>query len=123
MIIDNTSSTSALANVYFSGLSTGNVVAPVGGTPGSCKTFTGLSATVSSSTVTVTGSSSFNFAVGQTVVISGFGGTNYNGTFTTITGTDASHVKYTSSASGSAGSAGQASWGVCGFQLTQSGLS
>jgi len=116
IIVDNNNATDSLANVYFSGLSAGNV------TGGSCQTFTGLSASVSSGTVTVTGSSSFNFAVGQTVVISGFGGTNFNGTFTTVAGTDASHVKYTSSASGTPGAAGQASWGVCGFQLTQSGL-
>jgi len=116
IIVDNSNATTSLANVYFGGLQAGNV------TGGSCQTFTGLSASVSSGTVTVTGSSSFNFAVGQTVVISGFGGTNYNGTFETITGTTASTIKYTSSASGTPGTAGQASWGVCGFQLTQSGL-
>jgi len=123
IIIDNASATSSLANVYFSGRSAGNITA--GATPGSCKSFA-VTGSNSGTTVTLSGAS-FNFSVGTTVVVAGFTGTPafYNGTFV-LTGATATSLTYTDTAAVSntsqTGTGHTASWGTCGFQLTQSGL-
>jgi hypothetical protein len=119
--IDNASSTSSLANIYFSGLSAGNVTAGV--TPGGCKSFS-VSGASTGTAVTLTGTA-LNFTVGSTIVVSGFVAprTAYNGTFvvTAIGGTTT--VSYTApGATTHASAGGTASWGTCGFQLTQTGL-
>jgi hypothetical protein len=124
IIVDNSSSTSSLANLYFSGLAAGNVGA--GASSGSCKSFTVNGSNVST-TVTLTGTG-LNFSVGNTIVVSGFTGTipaTYNGTWTvaTVSGTTSLTYVIGSSSGNSSQSGKTASWGTCGFQLTQSGLS
>lgn len=120
--IDNASSTSTLANIYFSGLSAGNVTAGV--TPGSCKSFAVSGGSVLT-TVTLTGVG-LNFTVGSTIVVSGFVAprTLYNGTFVVTAVGGTTTVSYTAPGAITQGSAtgGTASWGTCGFQLTQTGL-
>jgi len=122
IIVDNTSATAGLANVYFSGLTAGNVSA----TSGSCKSFS-VTAKSSGTTVTLTGTG-FNFTVGSTIVVSGFSGTipaTYNGTWVvgSVSGTTSLTYTDTSASTDNTSSNGTASWGVCGFQLSQSGLS
>jgi hypothetical protein len=122
IIVDNSSATAGLANVYFGGLTAGNISA----TSGSCKSFS-VTAKSSGTTVTLTGTG-FNFTVGSTIVVSGFSGTipaTYNGTWVvaSVSGTTSLTYTDTSASTDNTSSNGTASWGVCGFQLTQSGLS
>jgi len=118
IIVDNSSTTASLANVYFSGLQAGNVAS------GSCQSFT-VNGSNTGTTVTLTGTG-LNFSVGSTIVVSGFTGTPafYNGTFVVATVTGTTSLTYTDAAaiSDTSQSGHTASWGVCGFQLTQSGL-
>ena len=124
IVVDNDSATASLANVYFAGLTGGNVTA--GGIPGNCRSFT-VSGRNSGTTVTLTGTG-FNFSPGNTIVVSGFTGANHaplNGTWVVASTTGTTSLTYTdSNASGThAAQAGHnARWGTCGFQLTQSGL-
>ncbi len=119
IVVDNSSATASLANVYFSGLTAGNV------TGGSCLSFT-VSGSSSGTTVTLTGTG-FNFAVGNPIVVSGFTGTRavFNGTFVVASTTGTTSLTYTDSAASgtiTSGTGGTASWGTCGFQLTQTTL-
>jgi hypothetical protein len=128
IIVDNSSATAGDANVYFTGLAAGNVTSGAGA--GNCKSFT-VGGSSSGTTVTLTGSG-FNFAAGQTIVVSGFTNNsgnaptraNFNGTWvvaaspapsgTSVTYTDA-NVSGTNNSQGGR----TASWGTCGFQLSQ----
>jgi hypothetical protein len=118
IIVDNSSTTSSLANVYFAGLQAGNVAG------GSCQSFT-VSASNAGTTVTLTGTG-LNFPVGGTIVVSGFTGTPafYNGTFQVASVTGTTSLTYTDSAatSNTSQTGHTAAWGTCAFQLTQSGL-
>jgi len=123
IVVDNDSATSSLANVYFAGLTAGNVTA--GGIPGNCQSFT-VSGSSSGTTVTLTGTG-FNFSTGNTIVVSGFTGSHsrFNGTWVVASTTGTTSLTYTDTnlnGTHNAQSNHNASWGTCGFQLTQSGL-
>jgi hypothetical protein len=129
IVVDNSSGTSSLANVYFTAL------APLtlGNSYGNCQSF---NKTVDGSnignTVTLTGhtGSNLNFPVGGTIVVSGFSGgggigTLYNGNWKVDSvNTATNSLTYTASGltSNVSGQNNNASWGTCAFQLTQSGL-
>ncbi len=127
IVVDNASATSSLANIYFSAQAAGNITAPIGGTAGSCKSFTvsGANTAAGVVTLTVTAGGPHNFAIGNTIVVSGFTSTaaSYNGTFV-VSGIGATTITYSDSLATTVTSqAGHtASWGTCGFQLTQTGL-
>ncbi len=124
IVVDNSSATASQANVYFTGLAAGNVTAPVGGTAGNCKSFA-VGGSSSGGTVTLTGIG-LNFSFGSPIVVSGFTGTEaaFNGTWTVATTTSTTSLTYAIPTLGViTTTSGTASWGTCGFQMTQSGLS
>jgi len=116
IVVDNSSSTTGLANIYFSGLSAGNV----SGTSGNCQSFS-VSGSRSGTTVTLTGTG-FNFSSGGTVVVSGFSNTALNGTWALTNATSTSLTYSTTTSGAIATESGTASWGTCGFQLSQATL-
>lgn len=122
IIIDNSTPTGE-SNVYFTGLTAGNVTAPIGGTAGSCvQNVSVTSASTNGTTVTLNGSG-FNFSAGATVIVTGFtsGSAGYNGTWKLATASSTVLTYLDSSGTGTE-TTGKVSWGVCAFQMTQSTL-
>jgi hypothetical protein len=118
IIVDNSSSTASLANVYFGGLQAGNVGS------GTCvQNVSVTSASTTGTTVSLNGSFSTNFVAGDTVIVSGFTGSQigYNGSWQ-LTSATATTLQYSDSSGTGSSATGIVGKGVCAFQLTQSAL-